>query len=58
MVGWNGPYLSKSRVPKDPWGREYHYRSPGEYGEFDVFSYGADNNPGGENDDADVVSWE
>ena len=58
VVGWNGPYLSKPRVPKDPWGRDYHYRIPGEYGEFDLFSYGADNNPGGEKDDADVVSWE
>ena len=45
-------------LPKDPWGRDYHYRIPGEYGEFDLFSYGADNNPGGEKDDADVVSWE
>ena len=58
VVGWNGPYLSKPRVPKDPWGRDYHYRIPGEYGEFDLFSYGADNNPGGEKDDADIVSWE
>ena len=58
VVGWNGPYLSKPRVPKEPWGHEFHYRFPGEYGDFDLFSYGADNNPGGENDNADVVSWE
>ena len=58
VVGWNGPYLAKPRVPKDPWGRDYQYRKPGEHGEFDRFSYGADNSPGGEGDDADVVSWE
>jgi len=57
-VGWNGPYLSKPRVPKDPWGKEYQYRYPGEHGSFDIYSYGADDSPGGEGDDADVVSWE
>jgi len=56
--GWNGPYLRKQVVPKDAWGQEYHYRHPGEHGPFDIFSYGADNSPGGEKDNADVGSWE
>jgi len=55
---WNGPYLKKSDVPKDPWGNEYHYRSPGQQGAFDIWSLGADNREGGEGEDKDVVSWE
>ena len=50
-------YLSK--IPKDPWGNEYMYLSPGLNGqEFDITSYGDDNEPGGEGKDADVNSWE
>ena len=55
---WAGPYLRKKVVPKDPWGREYHYRYPGEYGELDLYSLGADNAEGGEGEGADVVSWQ
>ncbi|NJN46276.1 MAG: type II secretion system major pseudopilin GspG [Candidatus Competibacteraceae bacterium] len=55
---WNGPYLKKNTIPKDPWGNEYQYRSPGEHGAFDVYSLGADNAPGGDGEDQDVVSWE
>jgi general secretion pathway protein G len=55
---WNGPYLTKSAVPLDPWRMEYHYVSPGEHGSFDLFSYGADEKEGGEGEDRDVVSWE
>ena len=54
---WDGPYLKKE-VPADPWGRTYVYRSPGEHGPYDLFSYGADGAPGGEGDDRDVTSWE
>lgn len=54
---WHGPYLKKGTVPKDPWGHEYHYRSPGEHGNFDLASLGADNAEGGEGDNADVTSW-
>ncbi len=54
--GWNGPYL-KSGVPKDPWKNDYHYKSPGEHGEIDIFSYGQDGSPGGEGEDSDVGSW-
>lgn len=54
---WSGPYLNKENLPKDPWGRDYQYRSPGEHGDYDLFSFGADGNLGGEGDNADVTSW-
>jgi len=56
--GWNGPYLTKKAVPQDPWGNDYQYRAPGQQGEFDLFSLGADNQQGGNGEDQDVVSWE
>jgi len=55
---WNGPYLKKAKVPKDPWGFDYHYRCPGEHGPYDLWSLGADNRDGGTGEDQDVVSWE
>lgn len=58
MNAWNGPYLRKKKLPKDPWSYDYHYRSPGEHGKFDVYTLGADNTEGGEDEDRDVVSWE
>jgi general secretion pathway protein G len=54
---WNGPYLKKDRVPPDPWGQPYHYRSPGQRGPFDIYSLGADNREGGKGEDQDVASW-
>ncbi|NIQ02116.1 MAG: type II secretion system major pseudopilin GspG [Nitrospinaceae bacterium] len=51
------PYLKK-KVPKDPWGNQYVYRSPGVHGEYDLISYGADNQEGGEDNNKDIVSWE
>lgn len=45
-------------VPKDPWGNDFQYANPGTHGDVDVFSYGADGQPGGEGDDADIGSWE
>ena len=56
-AGWNGPYVKKQLL-KDPWGRDYQYESPGRHGDFDILSYGADGQPGGEGTDADVTSWE
>ncbi|WMC10511.1 type II secretion system major pseudopilin GspG [Oceanimonas pelagia] len=56
--GWNGPYLNKKSVPQDPWGNDYQYRSPGQHGEFDLFSLGSDNQQGGSGEAQDVVSWE
>jgi len=54
---WAGPYL-KNDVPLDPWGRPYQYKYPGEHGEDpDLISLGADGQPGGEGNNADIVSW-
>jgi general secretion pathway protein G len=53
-----GGYLEKSMVPKDPWGNPYVYLSPGNHGDFDLLSYGADGEPGGEGRFADVTNWE
>ncbi len=53
---WQGPYLSK-QVPKDPWGRDYLYRSPGEHGEYDLSTLGKDGREGGTGDDQDITSW-
>ncbi len=50
------PYVDK--LPADPWGRAYLYLNPGLKGEIDVFSYGADGQPGGEGKDADLGSWQ
>lgn len=57
-TGWNGPYLKKNLLPKDPWGNDYQYVIPGRHGAYDLFSLGADNAPGGEGENADIVSWE
>ena len=57
VSGWHGPYLKKKRIPVDPWGNAYHYRSPGEQAMYDLYSLGSDNMEGGEDNDADVVSW-
>lgn len=51
--GWSGPYLKKA-VPLDPWGRAYVYRVPGNKGDFDLYSFGKDGQPGGTGEDADV----
>jgi general secretion pathway protein G len=50
------PYLDK--LPNDPWGKPYQYLSPGVRGEIDVFSFGADGQPGGEDKNADIGSWQ
>lgn len=54
---WGGPYLDKP-VPKDPWGRDYIYKFPGEHGPYDLYSLGADGQPGGEGENADITNWE
>jgi len=54
---WDGPYLKKD-VPLDPWGRPYVYESPGQHGEYDLYSYGSDGAPGGDKDARDVANWE
>jgi general secretion pathway protein G len=57
VTGWNGPYLKKKEVPKDPWGNDYRYASPGQHGPFDLSSLGADNQEGGEGENKDLVNW-
>ena len=58
MDNWNGPYLKKNVIRKDPWGNDYQYRSPGQHGDFDLWSLGADNREGGDGENRDVLSWE
>jgi general secretion pathway protein G len=54
-INWKtGGYLD--RVPKDPWMNEYQYLNPGVRGEIDVFSLGADRQPGGEGNNADIFN--
>jgi general secretion pathway protein G len=50
-----GGYLD--RLPKDPWGNEYQYLSPGSHGNVDIFTLGADGRPGGEGVNADIGNW-
>lgn len=57
VAGWNGPYLRRG-LPQDPWGNAYRYRNPGQKGDFDIFTYGADNAPGGSGENADVGNWQ
>ena len=44
---WRGPYLKKQTGTADPWGHPYHYKSPGEHGDFDIYSYGPEQSAGG-----------
>ena len=54
---WTGPYVRKRDNILDPWGQLYGYRFPGDYGDFDLYSLGADGIEGGEGEDADITSW-
>jgi len=47
-----------NRLPRDPWDNEYQYVIPGEYGRFDIWSFGADGRVGGEGEDADIGNWD
>lgn len=59
VANWNGPYLKKKQVPKDPWGQDYHYNQPGQEGRpFELYSLGSDHVEGGEGEAQDVVSWD
>ncbi len=51
----DGGYID--RLPKDPWGAEYQYLSPGVHGDFDIFTFGADGAAGGDGADADIGTW-
>jgi general secretion pathway protein G len=54
----DGGYLEQKKIPADPWGTPYIYISPGLYGDYDIFSYGADGKEGGDGKDADIQSWD
>jgi general secretion pathway protein G len=58
LEAWKGPYLNKQEVPKDPWGKSYAYRSPGQHGDYDLFSYGPDGVEGGDGENADIGNWQ
>ncbi|MBL0732370.1 MAG: type II secretion system major pseudopilin GspG [Desulfosarcina sp.] len=53
---WDGPYIPK-KVPLDPWGNPYEYQLPGENGEYDLTSFGADGTADGEDENKDIVNW-
>lgn len=54
---WNGPYVKKRESLTDPWDRPYGYRSPGQHGAYDLYTLGADGQPGGEGENRDATSW-
>ncbi len=54
---WNGPYVKKRDALIDPWGQIYGYRMPGEHGDYDLYSLGADQAEGGEGENRDITSW-
>lgn len=53
-----GGYLESKQVPKDGWGSEFIYVSPGEHGDYDLLSYGADSVKGGDGKNSDITSWD
>ncbi len=55
VKNWKGPYIKG--IPLDPWQNDYVYRCPGQHGEFDILSYGADGQAGGDDDDSDIGNW-
>jgi general secretion pathway protein G len=57
MPQWNGPYLPQD-IPADPWAHPYLYKYPGEHGdEPEIVSLGSDGQPGGDGNNADILSW-
>jgi len=57
LAVWNGPYLKNRQSLVDPWGHPYQYKFPGDHGEYDLWSLGADGKPGGDGEGKDVASW-
>ena len=59
IPNWNGPYLKKNKVPTDEWGKPFIYAIPSTHRMgFDIYSYGADGQPGGSGENADIGSWD
>jgi len=50
---WRGPYLAKRQIPKDPWGRDYVYKYPGEHEAYDLYSLG----PDGQLNEKSITNW-
>ncbi len=57
IENWNGPYVAKE-IPLDPWNKAYIYKNPGENGEIDIISLGADGKEGGDGENSDIGSWQ
>ena len=57
LAGWNGPYVKRKDMLLDPWKRTYRYKTPGDHGDYDLLSYGADDREGGDGSNRDVTSW-
>jgi general secretion pathway protein G len=57
LNNWNGPYLKQKTVPPDPWNRAFLYKSPGDHGDYDLYTLGADGVPGGTGENQDVTNW-
>jgi len=55
--GWIGPYINKE-IPSDPWDNPFQYQVPGRNGGYEIVSFGADGQEGGDGEARDVVSWE
>ncbi len=56
-AGWSGPYLKRKDMLFDPWDRPYRYKIPGQHGEYDLSTFGADNAEGGDGASKDVANW-
>lgn len=57
IENWNGPYIAQGSTLLDPWGRPYLYRSPGEHGAFDIFSYGEAGPGESDGQDPAIKNW-
>jgi general secretion pathway protein G len=57
VPNWHGPYLKKSKALTDPWGVPYHYQSPGQHGDVDVFSYGDGKTDGSADETPPIKNW-
>lgn len=58
IIGWNGPYLRKKRLPVDPWNRDYIYQYPGLQNDYELFTLGGDGEPEGKGEDSDISAWD
>ena len=58
LMGWNGPYLRKKKLPLDPWSRDYIYTFPGQENDYDLLTLGADGEPEGSGENKDISSWD